>query len=229
MTRGDQRGAGAVLACLLIACAAPALLLAAALLTRTGLVPPELGYDLLARRIAPGVALIGAAAAIIAVVLAVRARKGGVLAAAAVGVSLAVIGGFAWHGTRPASPASEDVSTDLSEIPGFGVLAAQREVGPGRVSGVESCPGALPAMTQSLPESVVYELQRVGFSVRRAGVTGVYGSRREFWFGFTEDVVVRIRPGRTDIRVAARDGRDHGGRACRAVMQISQALKVGER
>ena len=102
-------------------------------------------------------------------------------------------------------------NVDLAEVPGFGVLARSRTgTGPAHTVGVEACPGARPAMTQALPESVVYELQALGVDVRRAGVTGVYGSRRGFWFGFTHDVVVRIRPGRTDIRVAARDGRPHG-------------------
>lgn len=230
MARRRGNAYAAVLICLAVACAAPLLLLTAALLTRTGVISPELGYDGLARRVAFGLAFPGVAAGLAAVWLSARKRVGRRFAVVSLVIALATVGGFFWQTPRVVAGPVEDVSTDLTDLPGFGVLAEGRgTTGPTRTVGVEACPGALPAMTQSLPEAVVYELQRLGFGVRRAGVTGVYATRRGFWFGFTEDVVVRIRPGRTDIRIAARDARPHGGQACRAVTQLSQALKVGER
>jgi hypothetical protein len=41
--------------------------------------------------------------------------------------------------------------------------------------------------------------------------------------------VVRIRPGRTDIRVAARDPRPDGGAACRLMEKIVTALEAEAR
>lgn len=212
------------------ACATPVLTLAAALATRTGLLTPEVGYDLLARKALFGLAVVGVLAGLGLAVIALRDRGARWLALIGLVVSLATLGGFIWATGQVARTVGEDVSTDLAEIPGFGVLARSRTAQglPGTV-GVQACPGALPATTQALPEAVVYELQTRGVAVRRAGVTGVYGSRRGFWFGFTHDVVIRIRPGRTDIRVAARDGRPHGNEACRLATELSTALRVGER
>jgi hypothetical protein len=215
---------------LVVACATPVLLLATALGTRTGLLSPELGYDLLARKALFGLAVVGVVAGLAAVILSLRSRSGRLAAAISSAVAAATLGGYLWQGPRVDRSVGEDISTDLREIPGFSVLSQERARAPAlETIGVEACPGALPAMTQSLPESVVYELQARGFSVRRAGVTAVYGSHRGFWFGFTHDVAVRIRPGRTDIRVAARDGRPHGNEACRLIGEISAALRVGER
>lgn len=215
---------------LVIACATPVLLLVTALSTRSGLLSPEIGYDLVARKLLFGMAWVSVAAGLGALFVAFRRKAGWLLAMTAVAVGLVTLGGYFWQGARIDQSVGEDVTTDLTEIPGFGPLATVRGAGaPARTVGVESCSAALPAMTQALPESVVYELQKLGFSVRRAGVTGVYGTHRGFWFGFTHDVAIRIRPGRTDVRVAARDGRPHGDQACRLVGEISAALRVGER
>ncbi|MFJ6023723.1 hypothetical protein ACIQC9_03885 [Brevundimonas sp. NPDC092305] len=213
-----------------VACATPVLLLATALSTRTGLLSPEIGYDLISRIVLFGLAGVGAVAGLAALVLAVWKKAGWLLALVSVAVSVLTLGVYVWQGPRVDQSVGEDVSSDLNEIPGFGPLSAVRSAGgPSGTVGVDACPGALPAMTQSLPESVVFELQKRGFSVRRAGVTGVYGTHRGFWFGFTHDVAVRIRPGRTDIRVAARDDRPHGDQACRLASELSAALRVGER
>lgn len=210
------------------ACLAPALFLIAALGTRAGVWGVEVGYDLLTLRIAFGLSFVGALAAIGAGVLAAQRRGAWSLALAAVVMAVATLGGFGWHMSRTVGVPGEDVSTDLAEVPGFGPLASRRgQGGPVSVQGADQCPGARHVATQALPEAVVYVLQREGFAIDRAGVTGVYGSREGFWFGFTNDVVVRIRPGRTDIRVAARDARPHGGEACRVLTRIADELRAG--
>ena len=84
-------------------------------------------------------------------------------------------------------------------------------------------------MTQVAPASAVWALQEAGFSVQgRVNVGRAAGSHRGFWFGTVHDAVIRIRPGRTDVRVAARDDRAHGGEACRLATRISTALRGGE-
>ncbi len=222
--RKGGQGVGALLA---FSLAAPLLVLGAALLTRAGALSLETGYDLLTMRIGWWLAIAGAVAALGAVVLALRdIRRLGLMALAAVLAGGGTLGGFVWQNSRLAGAPSEDISTDLTEIPGFGDLNDERgNRGPRATAGEESCPGALPVMKQIAPESAIWALEKAGFTLRGAGVARADGTREGFWFGFDHDAVIRIRPGRTDIRVAARDGRSHGGEACRLAMQISESLQ----
>jgi len=80
-------------------------------------------------------------------------------------------------------------------------------------------------MRQIAPTAAIYALEQAGFTLRGAGVGRADGSRKGFWFGVDHDAVIRIRPGRTDIRVAARDHRPHGGEACRMATAISETLR----
>lgn len=191
--------AGRGLAALVLA--APLLVFVAALGTRTGQWSYATGHDLLVMRVGPVIA-----------------------------DTAATIGLYAWQAGRASSAPPDDISTDLVEIPGFGALDDRRGGGgPARTAGVESCPGAVPAMTQVAPESAVWALQQSGFTLQGGVSVGrAAGSHRGFWFGTVHDAVIRIRPGRTDIRVAARDGRNHGGEACRLATRISEALRSGD-
>ena len=209
---------------------APLFVLVAALGTRTGLWSYEIGHDLLAMRVGMGLAAFGALAAVTLLVFALRRRAPLWLAGLAVVVSAATLGVFAWQTSRIASAPPDDISTDMTEVPGFGVLNARRgDAGPTARGGVDACPGALPAMTQVPPGSAAWALQESGFVLDGSVSVGrAAGTHRGFWFGVPHDAVIRIRPGRTDVRVAARDGRPHGGTACRLATQISERLRVAE-
>ncbi|HEY0600448.1 DUF1499 domain-containing protein, partial [Brevundimonas sp.] len=206
---------------------APVFILVAALGARTGLWSYETGHDLLAMRVGVALAALGAIAALTLLVSALRRRASPWLAAITLALSAATIGGFVWQGSRVASGPPDDISSDLTEIPGFGALQARRGArGPDRTGGVDACPGAQPAMTQVAPESAVWALQQAGFSLQGGVSVGrAAGTHTGFWFGVTHDAVIRIRPGRTDVRVAARDGRPHGGEACRLATRISRSLR----
>ena len=221
-------GAGLVQALAALSVAAPVLVLVAALGTRFGAWPVEIGYDLLTLKAAWYLSLGGAAAALGALVLALgNIRRSGLTALAAVLVAGATLGGFVWQKARLAAGPVENISTDLAEVPGFGDLGEQRVGrGPGPAAGAEACPGALPVMRQIAPTAASYALEQAGFTLRGAGVGRADGSRKGFWFGFDHDAVIRIRPGRTDIRVAARDHRPHGGEACRMATAISETLRA---
>ena len=221
-------GAGRVQALALLAVAAPLLVLVAALGTRVGAWPVEIGYDLLTMRAGWFLAFFGAAAALGALVLSfANFRKSGQLALAAVLIAGATLGGFLWQKARLSAGPVENVSTDLAEVPGFGDLGDERSgQGPGSAVGAEACPGALPVMRQIAPTAAIYALEQAGFTLRGAGVARADGSQEGFWFGFDHDAVIRIRPGRTDIRVAARDHRPHGGEACRMATAISETLRA---
>lgn len=213
-----------------LAVAAPTLVLVAALGTRVGTWPVEVGYDLLTMRVGWFLAFLGLAAALGGFILSLGSfRALGPLAIAAVIVAGATLGGFIWHKARLAGGPAEHVSTDLVEIPGFGRLGAGRSgQGPGPAVGVEDCPGAQPVMRQVAPSVAGQALEKAGFTVHGEGVGRADGAREGFWFGFGHDAVVRIRPGRTDIRVAARDHRPHGGEACRLATIVSEALRSAE-
>ncbi|MDP2763989.1 MAG: hypothetical protein Q8O54_04035, partial [Brevundimonas sp.] len=152
MARGTP-GAGRVQTLALLAIVAPMLVLAAALLTRAGAWPVEVGYDLLTMRVGWFLSFLGVAAALGALVLSFRNfRKLGPLALVAVLVAGGTLGGFLWHKARLAAGPTEHVSTDLTEIPGFGDrLAGPDGRGPGPAVGAEACPGAQPVMRQVSP------------------------------------------------------------------------------
>lgn len=224
---GGRRPRTAVQALLAVSLLAPLLVLVAALGTRMGLMPPEIGYDLLTRKVGWWLAFVGAAAGVLAAVLAFRdVRRRGWLAAIALLAGLGTLGVYLWQTSRITAAPPEDVSTHLADIPGFGDMPRGGPAqGPASIVGAESCPGALPVMTQIAPESAAWALQQAGFSVRGAGVARADGTHQGFWFGFRHDAVIRIRPGRTDIRVASRDDRSHAGAACHLATRISEALR----
>lgn len=228
MAKAKRASAGGGTRLFAVVVLAPVFVLVAALGTRTGLWSYETGHDLLAMKVGAGLAALGAVATLTLVVVALRRRASPWLAALAVAVSAATVGGYAWQVSRVMNGPPDDISTDMTEIPGFGALDDRRGgAGPSETGGVDSCPGAAPAMTQVAPASAVWALQEAGFSIQ-GGVTvsRVAGTHRGFWFGTAHDAVVRIRPGRTDVRVAARDGRPHGGEACRLATRISENLRV---
>lgn len=220
-------GAGRVQALAALTVAAPVLVLVAALGTRLGAWPVEIGHDLLTLQVGWFLSFVGAAAALFGLVLSFgNFRKLGLLATAAGLIAGAALGGFIWQKARLAAGPVENISTDLAEVPGFGDLGEERgSRGPGPAAGPEACPGALPVMRQIAPTAAIYALEQAGFTLRGAGVGRADGSREGFWFGFDHDAVIRIRPGRTDIRVAARDHRPHGGEACRMATAISETLR----
>lgn len=219
------KGRGAVQALAALAVASPLLVLLSVVGVRSGLLPVETGYDLLTLQVAWWLSFAGAAAGVLAILLALRNfRALGFAALAALLIGGGTLGGFVWQKRQLAAGSVENVSTDLAEVPGFGQLRPDRMGGLQPAVGVEACPGAAPVPTQIAPESAAWALQEAGFTLGRTGVARADGSRRTVWFGFGYDAVIRIRPGRTDIRVAARDGRPHGGEACRLVTRISASL-----
>jgi hypothetical protein len=226
MARTAIKGRGAVQALAGAAVATPLLVLLAIVGVRAGLLPVETGYDLLTLKVAWGLSFVSVAAGVLAVILALRNfRALGLIAVAGLVLGVGSLGVFIWQKGRLAAGPVENVSTNMADIPGFGDRRADRPAGLQPAVGVEACPGAVPAMTQVAPQNAAWALQEAGFNLGRVGVARADGSRQTVWYGFGYDAVIRIRPGRTDIRVAARDGRPHGGEACRLVTNISAALR----
>lgn len=213
----------AILPWLTALAAAPFVLVVAAVTaTRFGGLDLAIGYDLLTWTVARLMAWVGLAAALTAAVLALRDLKGrGIYALVALVLSGATVAGFVLRQGQDATPHPRDVSTNLDEPPGLPRVAGVRSGSPQTCDGVDAVP------TQVLAQQATSALVDAGFVVTRATTFQVEAVHAGAWFGFATDAVVRIRPGRTDIRVAARGSRPDGGATCRLAAKITRNLEAG--
>ena len=216
----------AVLPWLAALAAAPGVLIVAAIAaTRFGGLDLSISYDLLTWTVARGLAWIGLAGALVAVVLALRDLKGrGVYAAIALILSGVTVGGFLWQQNQLSKDTPRDVSTNVEEPPAFAQLADLHRHS--TFTDPAACPAARLIPSQVLAQQASSALVDAGFPVTRATTFQVEGVHEGAWFGFAYDAVIRIRPGRTDIRVVARDPRPDGGATCRLTAKIVEALEA---
>lgn len=225
--RRDRTAARGALICLLVALAAPLLIFAAAVGVRMGHWDWRFGLDLLTLKLGLGLAGMGVLAALVSLIFAARAPKSaGLIALAAVLIAAGTAAGFARHFSGLSGGFHGDVSSDPGDPPAFGgALAVERgRATAGGVAPAGACVLA-PVTSQAAPGAAGYALQQAGFEIRSLSVGRADGVRTSFWFGLTHDAVIRIRPGRTDVRVAARQARDDGGEACRLARRILAELQ----
>ena len=185
----------------------------------------------------------------------VLARRGHGNWISAVAVILVAAAGLGWtiqlDRLRTAVPAVLDITTDLSDPPNFSTafLARRSDDESGLVyAGKTDAEGqALPALqTQYYPGVVSLHLAEptdlafnraleiardLGWRVGTAsGQAGMFEAGAEsFWFGFRDDMVVRIRPGEAggcivDVRSVARQPAHDLGRNARRVEAFLEAL-----
>lgn len=207
---------------------------------KMGAWPITVAYDTLTMQVAAGLAVLGVLGVLIALISGVRSfRHSGLIALLAVVVSCATVslfwmhiqassGGIAFK-TDPTYKPGAGVSTDPVDEVGFSsTVMAERRAGNADplVSGVgpNGCKIAfLP--TQSAPGPAGYALQQAGFDIRDLGVNRANGVHVSLWFDRTYDAAIRIRPGRTDVRVAPRDGAHDFGTSCRLAERILTELQ----
>lgn len=216
-------------ACLAVALAAPLLVFVAALGIRAGVLDLDFGFGVLTLKAAWALAWLGAVAAVLAVVVAIRSpKRAGLLACAAVLAAGATLVVFLLHFARAADRTTGfDVSTNPADPPGYSDQVRARRAAAGSDAPVKAEACAVAAVpSQVAPGVAAYGLQQAGFEVLGYGVARADGTRTGFWFGRTHDAVVRIRPGRTDVRVTARAGRYDDGEACRLTREIVAALQI---
>jgi len=204
------------LAALVLAFVAPVIVVLSAFAARLGLISVDVALDTLVLGVARVVAFAAPVAALVALLLTRGSwRRTAKYSVAALIVSAVTLGLFL-HQTRQMAVASPlDVSTNPAEPP---VLRLQ----PGAP---QTCPGLEPVGTQLLPEGATWALQQQGFTITNAGLFEVRGTRQGFWFGRRYDAVVRIRPGRTDLRLAAEGERPDGGAVCRQALALAGSLQ----
>lgn len=211
-----DRARSQALAALVVAFIAPVIVVLSAFAARLGLLPVDVAMDVFTMSIARLVAFAAPGAAVIALVMTRRHwRRTAKYGVAALVVSAVTLGLFQLQTRQMAVTTPLDVSTDRSEPPNLRLQTGLPD----------TCTGLLPIETQLLPEAAAWALQEQGFTITRAGLFEVAGSREAFWFGRRYDAVVRIRPGRTDLRLAAQGGRADGGAVCRQALALAGSLQ----
>lgn len=212
----------------LAAFAAPLLVLVAVFGTRLGLWSAGFGLELLTLKIGRILAFAGLTAALVAVIIALKdVRRRGLYAVVSLVVASATVGLFLIQERRFAVPADNDVTTDAAEAPAFSraVVAMRGGQASGQGGASVACPGLVSVPRQVAPETAAAALSAAGFTVRGAAPFRADGAKEGFWFGLTHDAAIRIRPGRTDVRVAQREGVRVGDEACRLARAIVDGLQ----
>lgn len=229
-----------------IAYAGLALAVVALLLLAAGPLGWRIGwwnYRLAFRTLMPDAFYCGIAAlAVSALALAAIASRGGVVRRGLTPAILGLlIGGvaayFPWQASESRGTAPmHDITTDAANPPSFAFAAAARaaEQGAGAdYPGAETMamqqkfyPGIEPAML-GMPQAAAFDrvlavVTAKGWTIVKADpAAGIIEAQdNSFWFGFTDDIAIRIAPteegSRVDIRSGARQGRgDLGVNAAR--------------
>jgi hypothetical protein len=226
----------------------PLLVLVGVIGAHTGAVPFDTAVDIVATKAAGAVALVSVVVAIVALLAAgANFKRLGMTAIAALVISGATLAGEArfFLMTRSDIPV-HDVSTNWADPVGFSdhlnylregaenpveddprvPASAGPPWGGMRVADVnaKTCPGAK-AITHGFDaDQIAKALQANGYQVAGSQVFLVEGTTTGFWFGATDDIAVRIRPERTDIRAVRRAGLSDHGDNCAKITRIVQAL-----
>jgi len=141
-----------------------------------------------------------------------------------------------------AAPALHDVTTDLHDPPTFKTLsdveAPEKLVRSPQTDAVQSRaypdvrPLTLPVPTDEAFEEVLETFAELDWPVTDGNQDDglIEGTIRSPWFGFRDDIVVRLAPEadgqtRVDVRSIARDGRNDGGRNAEHVKDFIEELQ----
>ena len=201
-----------------LAVLAPLITFAAVLLTRNGIVSLDFGLDVLTVQVAQVVAWVAFAFAILSLLISLpQFGRLGLVGIAILLFCGGVAGAFFVQSRAIAVAGPLDVSTDLAEPPAIR----------GGDTAPVACPGVEAVMRQVAPEDATAALQDAGFSITESQLFRSRGVRDGFWFGMGHEAHVRIRPGRTDVRVVARYDHTDGGETCRIARQLVQGLQAG--
>jgi len=243
---------------LLVALAPAILAGGGALGVKLGMIPLSLGYLSMTLDWAPRLASASIATGLLGLVVALVAGFGrlGRMALLALAVTAATFGVmFGANALRGQSPPIHDVATDWKTPLAFSDAAMAARggsaeivdddpalpVGSAAYAGrrvaeinAETCPAARPLVSARAPGDV-YEAVKA--AVMAQGMTLVTddpvdgrleATARSFWYGLTDDVVVRVRPdakgSRLDLRSIGRDPGPDQGRNCARIGELLTAV-----
>ncbi len=228
---------------------------AAALGTRFGLWDWRFGFGALTLNWGPKILMIALALGglALAVALLVKPRRGRALALAALLIPALALGYAAYVRAQAAAiPAMHDISTDLADPPGFSQAVAQaRAAIPGantldlaakrgrdgtsyadmqRRAYPDIQPIALSREPAAAFAAAKSAAERLGWRITReepeAGL--LEAQARTFWFGFTDDIAIRIRATETgsaaDVRSVSRVGVSDLGANARRIRAFRDLL-----
>ncbi|NEX91473.1 DUF1499 domain-containing protein [Caulobacter sp. 17J65-9] len=228
---------------------APVLLLVAALGAKAGAIDWKFALGVMTRSWVSIAAIVGVATGLVALLAAFTDfRRLGIPALIALLLPAAVLGGlFRFKQTAQSVPPIHDVSTNWEEPLGFSkkFMKLERVGAPNPVEtdprapekpgspwsgrrvaeiNAETCPGAKPVPRMVPPERVRQVLEDKGLAVFGSAPWMVEATAESTWFGFKDDVVVRMGPTRTDVRSISRVGVSDLGMNCKRVTEIVEAL-----
>jgi uncharacterized protein (DUF1499 family) len=225
------------------ALSAVVLLVLSGLGTRFGWWPYRTGFDLL--RWASYVGLAAAAVAIVALAIP-RVRVGGtraLIAALAVGIAVAYVP-WQWQQRARSLPHIHDITTDTADPPQFVAVLPRRAGAPNTAAygGKEIAEQQLKAypdigpLTIGVPSGVAFGRARdaaesMGWEIVASDpATGrIEATASTVWFGFKDDIVVRVSPAgqgsRIDVRSVSRVGTGDIGTNAKRIREYLARLR----
>jgi len=192
------------------------------------------------------VALAGAVLSLGAVFWARRASRRGAAAVAAAGVVLGILTsavGYTWLRVALGAPPLHDITTDLENPPAFTAVVARRPPGSHSLTRTREVdqlqrqhyPDLAPLVIP-LPARLVFDRARLvadnqGWTIVASDPAAgrIEATDTTWWFGFTDDIVVRLTAWgtgtRVDVRSASRRGTTDTGTNARRVQRVLAALQ----
>jgi uncharacterized protein (DUF1499 family) len=191
---------------------------------------------------------IGIAATLLAAGTTVYTYRGRKWSGTAISVFALVIGvtaiaiPLAWQRSAQRLPTIHDVTTDLENPPTFQAIISKRAGSPNRLDRTpqlallqregypDLAPITLPTAPQATFDRALAVAQAQGWEIVTADKsTGlIEATETTRWFGFTDDIVVRLTPWgagtRVDVRSAARAGAGDLGRNARRIRRFLDDL-----
>lgn len=239
----EERGSKGGLAVVAVAVSivAVALLVAAGPGTRMGLWNFRFGFQMLRWAV-----YSGAAGAVVALVALIAGGRRGLAALALVLGLAAVVPPVLLQRSARAKPPIHDISTDTDDPPPFVAVAPLRRdaSNPTAYGGPEIAaqqkkaypdivPAVLPVPPAQAFERALQAAKAQGFEIVAAvpAEGRIEATDTTRWFGFKDDVVVRVRPegsgSRVDVRSVSRVGRGDVGANARRIRAFLGALRAG--
>jgi uncharacterized protein (DUF1499 family) len=218
-------------------------LIAAPMATRFGLISYKIGLPLTALAVLGGVLLL-IASLLMLLVYDFRMYRGRLIVSALL-ASMPVAAGIAMVAPSAGLPVIHDVSTDLADPPMFNLVIELRggESNPlARNDEIDAAQSAAYPDVRSIasPLAPAEALQRAEATARALGwavhavdadAGTVEASETTFWYGFTDDIAIRVRATETgsviDLRSVSRVGRGDLGANARRIRNFSAAFASG--
>lgn len=230
-----------------LAVASALILLAAPVGYRLGILPLRVALQTLLRWGAYGgiaAAVVSLAGLVVTLMRPREARRGIALAVISLVVGLTLVAIPARFRLGPPKPPIHDITTDTEEPPEYVAVRPLRANAPNTtVYGGETIASQqraaypdLQPLILNVPPSQAFDraletVREMGWELVAADATAgrIEATDTTFWFGFKDDVVIRIRPAeagsRIDVRSVSRVGRGDAGTNAKRIQAYLDALR----